>query len=61
MVDQEYVRKAIRAYISISMMMNSKTVLSPETRSYLRNLSKKLETEIATFRTAEPFETEKAA
>lgn len=61
MVDQEYVRKTIRAYMSISVMMNSKAVLSPETKSYLQDLSKKLEKEIATFRTADPLETERAA
>jgi hypothetical protein len=61
MVDQEYVRKTIRAYMSISVMMNSKAVLSPETKSYLQDLSKKLEKEIATFGTADPLETERAA
>lgn len=61
MVDQEYVRKTIRAYMSISVMMNSEAVLSPETKSYLQDLSKKLEKEIATFRTADPLETERAA
>ncbi len=61
MADQEYVQRTIRAYISISVMMNSRAVLSPKTRSFFRDLGKNLEQEIATFRSEEPLEGKKAA
>ncbi len=60
MFDQDYVQKIIRAYMSISMMMNS-NVLSPDSQRYFRDLSGNLEQEIATFKKEEPSRVDQAA
>ncbi len=49
MPDQDHLQKTIRAYISISVMMNSNTI-SPKTKTYLREVSKTLEAELASLR-----------
>ena len=60
MLDQDYLQQTIRAYMSISLMMNSK-ILSPKTQRYFRNVSRDLEEEIAGFKNDESSQMEKAA
>lgn len=49
MLDQDYLQKTIRAYISISVMMNCNTI-SPKTKTYLREVSKALEAQLTNLR-----------
>ncbi len=49
MLDQDDLQKTIRAYISISVMMNSNAI-SPKTKTYLREVSKTLEAQLASLR-----------
>lgn len=60
MLDQDHLQKTIRAYISISVMMNSDTI-SPKTKAYLREASRALEEQLASLRKDQKPQDAKAA
>jgi len=60
MLDQDDLQKTIRAYISVSVIMKSNTI-SPKTKDYLRELSKRLEDQLTSVRKDHNWRDQKSA
>jgi uridine kinase len=60
MLNQNDLQRTIRAYMSVSLMLNT-NVLSARTQRYSRKVSRDLEEELASLKIEEPFQTKKAA